>query len=254
MNWEKFKRQLRNDTQQQRVDVDVNAIWNAIEPQVDELNQSREKRKKRFFWIFFAGALLTGIGLAAFYSNTNTDKTNTVDKNTEAKPYAVESSVRESVKSNPAKKKENSLGLNKVASIHAVSDKETNGKNASPISEKTSERNALINPPVLHENAAPDHSSTAIHNNRNTKKLNSKTTLSTNEDDSATTISTSTPRGEEVNRKSQLWLPTLPTNFPTTEIAALPYPEKSALAEKIFSDVETNTENENANTLPPPQP
>lgn len=61
MKWQQFKNRLKKDAQQQEADVDLDALWNALEPQVDELN--KQPRKRRFiFWLFFTGVLIAGTG------------------------------------------------------------------------------------------------------------------------------------------------------------------------------------------------
>lgn len=72
MKWEDFKKRLKNDTpNHQEGEVDVDAIWNAIEPQVDELNQQKKKRRFFFFWMFFAGILVLGSSTYFILSKNN---------------------------------------------------------------------------------------------------------------------------------------------------------------------------------------
>ena len=51
MKWKDFKNRLRKDAQQQKAEVDVDAIWSAIEPQVDAINEEKVKVN----WIENAG-------------------------------------------------------------------------------------------------------------------------------------------------------------------------------------------------------
>ena len=38
MNWEKFHNRLSKDAEGQNNEIDIESIWTAIEPQVDEIN------------------------------------------------------------------------------------------------------------------------------------------------------------------------------------------------------------------------
>ena len=89
MKWDDFKNKFKQDVQQQNVEVDVDSIWNAIESDVDAINN---KRKRRFsFWIFFLGiGLVSGIGFYVF-SNKNTNVIAVEDKSFDNKKEIVRS-------------------------------------------------------------------------------------------------------------------------------------------------------------------
>lgn len=75
MKWENFKSRFKKDAQAEEVEVDLDAIWSAIEPSVDLINQKKRKKKRFFFWIFLVGALCLG-GTAYFlFPSTSTDFT-----------------------------------------------------------------------------------------------------------------------------------------------------------------------------------
>ncbi|HFC00392.1 MAG TPA: hypothetical protein ENJ53_06260 [Phaeodactylibacter sp.] len=62
MKWEEFKNRFKKDIHEQdaNMDVDIDAIWKALEPQVDELNREKRKNRKFIFWLFFAGLIVVG--------------------------------------------------------------------------------------------------------------------------------------------------------------------------------------------------
>ncbi len=63
MKWEQFKNRFGKSARQQEVDVDMDALWEALEPQVDELNKEEPRRRRFIFWILFAGILIIGARL-----------------------------------------------------------------------------------------------------------------------------------------------------------------------------------------------
>lgn len=62
MNWEKFTNRFRKDARRQEDEVDMDALWAALEPEVDELNRKGKKRRPFFFWLLFGGVLALGAG------------------------------------------------------------------------------------------------------------------------------------------------------------------------------------------------
>ncbi|MFK7773900.1 MAG: hypothetical protein AB8F94_17245 [Saprospiraceae bacterium] len=60
MKWEQFRNRFRKGARQQEVDVNMDALWEALEPQVDELNKEEPRRRRFVFWILFAGTLAIG--------------------------------------------------------------------------------------------------------------------------------------------------------------------------------------------------
>lgn len=60
MRWEQFRNRFKKDARQQEVDVEMDAIWEALEPHVDELNKEEPRRRRFVLWILLAGALMIG--------------------------------------------------------------------------------------------------------------------------------------------------------------------------------------------------
>ena len=75
MNWEKFNNRLRKDAEGQNNDVDIDSIWNAIEPQVDEINNAKNKKRRGVFFWWGAVVLLFSVGLC-FLGNQFSPKEN----------------------------------------------------------------------------------------------------------------------------------------------------------------------------------
>lgn len=63
MNWEKFNNRLRKDAEEQNNDIDIDSIWGAIEPQVDEINTEKKKKRRAIFFWWGTGVLLLSVGL-----------------------------------------------------------------------------------------------------------------------------------------------------------------------------------------------
>jgi len=63
MNWEKFNHRLRKDAEEQNNEVDIDSIWGAIEPQVDEINLEKKKKRRAIFFWWGTGILLFSVGL-----------------------------------------------------------------------------------------------------------------------------------------------------------------------------------------------
>lgn len=62
MRWEQFKNRLSKEAKEEQVDVDVDAIWSAIEPQVDALNAQQPRRRRFLLWFCLGGLLIMGSG------------------------------------------------------------------------------------------------------------------------------------------------------------------------------------------------
>lgn len=79
MNWEKFNHRLRKDAEGQNDDVDIDGIWSAIEPQVDEINTEKKKKRRGVFFWWGAGILLLSVGVW-FLGNQFSQKETMVQK------------------------------------------------------------------------------------------------------------------------------------------------------------------------------
>lgn len=65
MNWQQFEHKIRQQLSRNEPSVNVDEIWAAIEPQVDQLNDRRKKRRAFIIWCWAMAAALGGT--AAFY-------------------------------------------------------------------------------------------------------------------------------------------------------------------------------------------
>lgn len=65
MKWNLFNTRLKKEAQQQEYVVDIDALWSAIEPDVDALNEDKGKRRRIFFWMFFGVGLTLLVGWLA---------------------------------------------------------------------------------------------------------------------------------------------------------------------------------------------
>ena len=63
MNWEKFHNRLSKDAEGQNNEIDIESIWTAIEPQVDEINIEKKKKRRRVFFWWGTGVLLLSVGV-----------------------------------------------------------------------------------------------------------------------------------------------------------------------------------------------
>ena len=101
MNWEKFNNRLRKDAEGQNNDLDIDSIWSAIEPQVDEINTEKKKNRRGGFFWWGAGVLLLSVGLC-FLGNQFSQKGNIV-QNSDNEAITTKKTNTE---------KENNTGLN----------------------------------------------------------------------------------------------------------------------------------------------
>ncbi|MFK7807891.1 MAG: hypothetical protein AB8F74_08855, partial [Saprospiraceae bacterium] len=69
MKWDGFKNRLKKESHEQKQDVDIDAIWAAIEPEVDAINEKDKDRKEFVFWLFFGGILALTTGLFFYVMN-----------------------------------------------------------------------------------------------------------------------------------------------------------------------------------------
>ena len=66
MKWPLFENKIGKEMQAHRAEVDADAVWAAIEPAVDKINN--KKKKRRFvFWLFFGALLLSGTTAGYWY-------------------------------------------------------------------------------------------------------------------------------------------------------------------------------------------
>ena len=71
MNWDRLKNRIQQDASKKEVKVDVDEIWAAIEPAVDDINNERRKKRFFFFWLVGLGFVLA-LSSIYFINNKNT--------------------------------------------------------------------------------------------------------------------------------------------------------------------------------------
>lgn len=70
MKWPLFENKIKEELSTHRADVDIDSLWQAIEPAVDDINKNRRKKRRMIFWLWFVGVCLAG-GLATTYFLTS---------------------------------------------------------------------------------------------------------------------------------------------------------------------------------------
>jgi hypothetical protein len=77
MKWPLFENKIRQSLRSHQSEVDVDAIWAAIEPQVDAINR-RKKRRFMLFWLLLPLLVAHGIGFYIYLNDgTHEDKAKT---------------------------------------------------------------------------------------------------------------------------------------------------------------------------------
>ena len=109
MKWEQFRNRFKRDARQQEVDVDMDAIWEALEPQVDELNKEEPRQRRFVFWILLAGILAIG---ASWLLVSNGDKQEVI----------VEKQIGKTNPTSSNQESESSENLNSVVELEKESD------------------------------------------------------------------------------------------------------------------------------------
>lgn len=71
MKWRKFDKKVNNELSGHQSEVDIDALWGAIEPEVDAINSEKKKRRRGAFWWFFGGLLLLGMVAAGLFFSKN---------------------------------------------------------------------------------------------------------------------------------------------------------------------------------------
>ncbi len=69
MKWQQFENKIKAALQGHQSEVDADAIWAAIEPQVDAMN--RRKKRQGFVWFWLVGLALAVGAWGYFYQNEN---------------------------------------------------------------------------------------------------------------------------------------------------------------------------------------
>ena len=81
MKWSLFKNKVKDDLSAHRSEVEVDALWSAIEPQVDAINHAKRKKRRGFIWLLFAGVLLAGGTAGYFFLGNTNDIENVIVEN-----------------------------------------------------------------------------------------------------------------------------------------------------------------------------
>ncbi|MEO1262307.1 MAG: hypothetical protein AAFZ15_26105, partial [Bacteroidota bacterium] len=90
MKWPLFKNKIKDELSAHRSEVDVDALWSAIEPQVDALNRTKRKKRRGLIWLLFAGVLLAGSTAGYFFlGNSKTHKNVVVENNFDQNKHAL---------------------------------------------------------------------------------------------------------------------------------------------------------------------
>ena len=108
MKWPLFENKIKDDLSAHRSEVDVDALWSAIEPEVDAINKSRKKKRRGILWFWLAGGLLL-ISSAAFLFLKNNENEKTAIVKNEA---IANGNLNNSGEKQAVLKKENDTELN----------------------------------------------------------------------------------------------------------------------------------------------
>ena len=148
MNWDRLKNRIQQDASKKEVNVDIDEIWAAIEPEVDVINNEKRKKRFFFFWILGLGLAIT---IGSFYyffsgdsSNQDLVKFEKIEKTTSEEAHAnahahshehhghehnheskIQTVKEESATNNFSTKKETTKNQNTNQSIATTSKKET---------------------------------------------------------------------------------------------------------------------------------
>ncbi len=76
MKWPLFENKIGKELSDHRSAVDVDALWSAIEPDVDRINAARKKKRRGFLWLWFAGLAAVGFGIGFYLLNNENETQN----------------------------------------------------------------------------------------------------------------------------------------------------------------------------------
>ncbi len=69
MKWQSFENKIREKLSAHRTEIDMDALWDAIEPDVDAINARQRKKRRAAAWLWFFGLLLLGSGAGFYFFN-----------------------------------------------------------------------------------------------------------------------------------------------------------------------------------------
>ncbi len=75
MKWQLFENKIKEKLSGHRTGVDVDALWNTIEPDVDAINAQNRNKRRGLVWFLFFGLLLLGSSVGFYFlNNTENEK------------------------------------------------------------------------------------------------------------------------------------------------------------------------------------
>ncbi|MEN0004483.1 MAG: hypothetical protein AAF798_10075 [Bacteroidota bacterium] len=96
MKWQVFKNRFSKEARQEEAEVDIAAIWEAIEPQVDALNKKKKRKKRGFFWLFFIGVAAMVAFSTYWITHSSTDLPNEAKSEQLLVPSVIQQQQQES--------------------------------------------------------------------------------------------------------------------------------------------------------------
>ncbi len=174
MKWESLEHKIKAAFFGQQAEVDVDAIWAAIEPEVDAINRRRKRRG--FVWFWLAGLLLLGGAFAYFYQKAATtqhelpQRTAAVAQSSEPKTeeqFMQDSngSLEETPQTSEAKATVNTKGdvpaspkseplprkLSGILGNKKVNPSKQSGSSPMPIHQHINEQGTMVNAPIAEQ-------------------------------------------------------------------------------------------------------
>lgn len=138
MKWQQFENKLKSALRGHQSTVDADAIWVAIEPQVDALN--RRKKRRGFVWFWLVGLALAVGTWDYYYQYENSGDIENVPQELTAEKVATNASQPENTGNNTIKS--------------SPSDEINHSDNAQNISQSIAQNNTTNSPRA--ENIIPD--------------------------------------------------------------------------------------------------
>ncbi len=177
--------------------LDIDEIWAAIEPQVDEINAQRKKRKPMFIYWLSGFILLVGLGIAGFFLFGDSFQTDTISNESISEPTGQTAATPSYVSENKALVVEHA-----VSPLAAEQETAPAAKTTLSTKAEIKEPGIFKNSPIVEKFAGKTlPSATAI----NSKPSNSEVdlaTLSENNMNANNQIFTTTPIQEEIKENS----------------------------------------------------
>lgn len=162
MKWPLFENKIKDELSSHRSEVDIDALWSTIEPEVDAINQSKRKRRFIIFWFLLAGVLMLGGGIGGYYFLNN-------DKVTEKTIIAGNNSEEKTIE----EKQEQNLNTDKTINNIQEGDKETVKTIDNQSAIITAKNNSIKNDnSTSNKNQTIEKKNSNTPNNSNSKNLN----------------------------------------------------------------------------------